>query len=82
MRDRQNPGLDAARMSAGLTIEDIVQVWPRTIRVFARRRMACVGCEVAALHSLEDAAQAYGVSLDDLMRDLRDAAVDGADPGH
>lgn len=77
MRERRSSGLDPACLSAVLSVEDVVQAWPGTIRAFARRGMACVGCEVAALHSLEDAARAYGVPLDALMRDLRRAARDG-----
>ena len=77
MRERRTWGLDPARILAGLTVEDVVHAWPGTIRAFARRRMACVGCEVAALHTLDDAARAYGIPLDDLLHDLRDAAADG-----
>lgn len=82
MRARRNLIPNTASMLAGLAIEDIVQAWPWTVRVFARRRMACVGCEVAALHKLEDAARAYGIPVGDLIRDLREPAVDGANPGH
>lgn len=77
MRERRTSGLDPARILAGLAVEDVVQAWPGTIRTFARRRMACVGCEVAALHTLGDAARAYGIPLDELLHDLRDAATGG-----
>ena len=67
-------GLPPAHVLAGLTVEEVAQAWPGTVRAFARRRMACVGCEAAALDTVADAARAYGVPLDVLLDELRAAA--------
>ncbi len=59
-------------MTAGLSVEDVMQAWPATIRVFLRRRMACIGCEIAPFHSIAEAARVYGMAPDALLSELRD----------
>ncbi len=70
--------MDATRMTADLTVEDVLQVWPETLRVFLHRRMACVGCEVARFHTVAEAARIYDVPAEMLLRELREGA--GATP--
>ncbi len=65
--------MDGTRIIADLSIEDVMQVWPDTFRVFLRRRMACIGCEVAAFHTVAEAARIYGVPADVLLAELRES---------
>ena len=48
--------------------------WPRTARVLVARRMACVGCDMNAFHTVAEAADIYGIAPRELVRDLRRAA--------
>ena len=73
--------MDASRIMADLSLDDVMQAWPETLRVFLRRRMACVGCEVAPLHTLGEAARIYGVPADVLVAELHEAARTAADQG-
>ncbi len=66
--------MDAARVTADLAVEDVLHVWPNTWRVFLRRHMACVGCEVARFHNVAEAARIYGLPAEMLLHELRESA--------
>ncbi len=55
-------------------LDELVSRYPRTAGVFIRRRMQCVGCEVARFETLEGASRIYGMPLEDLLAELRRAA--------
>jgi hybrid cluster-associated redox disulfide protein len=48
----------------------IMKLWPKTIRLFLARGMACVGCPVGGLHTLEEACAAHKVELDPLFAEI------------
>jgi hybrid cluster-associated redox disulfide protein len=59
-------------------VDDVMQRWPATIRVFLDFRMRCVGCPIACFHTVEDAAREHGADRDRFLAALRvraDAAV-------
>ena len=55
------------------TVDEVVTRFPATALVFVRRRMHCVGCDLARFESLGDAARLYGQPLDTLLADLKSA---------
>lgn len=61
-------------IDAMTSLELMMRQSPATIRVLLRHKMDCVGCPVAPYHTPEDAAREYGVPLEDLLSELRDAA--------
>ena len=56
-------------------VRTIMKRWPQTIRLFLDRGMACVGCPVGGLHTLEEACAAHKVDLDPLLADISRAAT-------
>jgi hypothetical protein len=38
-----------------------------------KRKMLCVGCPTEAFHTLEDVARVYGIAMEQLLRELREA---------
>jgi hybrid cluster-associated redox disulfide protein len=58
-------------LSSDLIVADVLRRWPATIRVFARRRMACVGCAMAPFMTLEEAARSHGMEPATFLADLR-----------
>lgn len=44
-------------------------------RVFSRHGTACVGCYLARFCTLKEVADAYGIPLDRLLEELREAAL-------
>lgn len=61
-------------MATGLTIHitmaELIARWPAAGPALARRGMACVGCSMARFETVQEAAAAYGVDPDELLRDV------------
>ena len=53
-----------------MTIEEVVQKSPETIRVFMEHGLHCIGCAVARFENIEQGALAHGIDVDALIRDL------------
>ena len=58
-----------------MSIADIVQKYPESVRVFLSRGLMCVGCAAARFENLEQGALAHGVDVEALVKDLN-AAVE------
>ncbi len=57
-------------------VDELITRFPRTVQIFIRHRMHCVGCEVARFESLEEACRIYRRPLDPLLADLRRAVAE------
>lgn len=66
--------VDSAGIGPDTCLDGIMRCWPATIRVFLRHRMGCVGCPVAPFHTVTDASREYGVEIEVLLTELREAA--------
>ncbi|MEJ5186139.1 MAG: DUF1858 domain-containing protein [Candidatus Geothermincolales bacterium] len=53
-----------------MTIQEVVQRNPETIRVFLEHGLHCIGCAVARYENIEQGALAHGIDVDALIRDL------------
>ena len=42
-------------------VNDVMNDWPATIRVFLDFKMGCVGCPIACFHTVDDACSEYHV---------------------
>lgn len=68
------------RLHRDLTVQTVLDAWPSTREVFIRRRMACVGCDLAPFMTIAEAAVSYGIGPGDLERELRVAAGQPGEP--
>ncbi|MGE5140294.1 MAG: DUF1858 domain-containing protein [Rudaea sp.] len=59
--------------SPDMTVADALEQCHELAAVLVRFRMACVGCPLAAFETLEDAADAYGLTPKLLMLELEAA---------
>ncbi|MDF2983982.1 MAG: hypothetical protein K0Q69_3754 [Devosia sp.] len=55
----------------GLSVRQVMTRWPETTRVFIAWRMHCIGCPIADLHRLEEAAAEHGYAAEALEAALR-----------
>jgi hybrid cluster-associated redox disulfide protein len=62
------------------TVDQVMNCWPVTIRIFMDFRMGCVGCPIAAFHSVADACREHHVDESSFLAALRAAAAENA-PG-
>jgi hybrid cluster-associated redox disulfide protein len=60
-----------------LCVGEIMQRWPTAIGVFIDLHMHCIGCPIATFHTLADAADEHGLSLEVLSGEVS-AAIDEA----
>ena len=62
-----------------MTIQEVVENNPETIRVFLEHGLHCVGCSVARFENIEQGAMAHGIDVDNLMKDLNDKVTSGGE---
>jgi hybrid cluster-associated redox disulfide protein len=55
-------------------VGEVMNARPATIRVFLDFRMGCVGCPIAAFHTVDNACKEHGVDRDKFLAALRAAA--------
>jgi hybrid cluster-associated redox disulfide protein len=60
--------------TTNLTVDEVMQRWPVTIRVFLDFGMHCVGCPIATFHSVDEACNEHGIELEKFLGRLREAA--------
>lgn len=57
--------------------EDLIERFPMAARVFVRRRMGCVGCDIARFEALADVARIYQQPLAELREEIRSIRSQG-----
>lgn len=53
-----------------LSVSELLKLYPCTVSVFMRHRMACVGCAIAAFHTVNEAAAVYGIEPLEFTQEL------------
>lgn len=57
-----------------MTITEIVSKYPKTVEVFQRYGMGCFGWMASRYENLEQGAQAHGIDVDQMLKDLNESA--------
>jgi hybrid cluster-associated redox disulfide protein len=57
---------DLGKTIDSLSLNEIMRLWPRTIRVFIDWRLHCIGCPIADFHRLADSAHEHSCDRDAL----------------
>ncbi len=52
-------------------VDDVMNAFPATIRVFLDFKMGCVGCPIARFHTVDEACTEYGVDRAVFLEALR-----------
>ena len=66
--------LEAAPPRDRTPVWKIMQLWPETIRLFLARGMACVGCPMGGMHTLQEACAVHKVALEPLLSEVTQVA--------
>jgi hybrid cluster-associated redox disulfide protein len=61
-----------------LTVHEVMRRWPATIRDFLDFRMRCVGCPIAAFHTVSEACKEHDIDSEMFLRRLLERARAGA----
>jgi hybrid cluster-associated redox disulfide protein len=62
--------IKCSRLTAKLTVSELLSCWPETAPIFIRHRMACIGCSMSQFETLEGATAVYGLDLDSFVCEL------------
>ena len=56
-----------------MTVAEVLEAWPETVKVFQALKTACVGCVMAPFDTLADVARIYELDLDMIVEALHQA---------
>jgi hybrid cluster-associated redox disulfide protein len=63
-------------ITADSNVDELVTQHPATARVFVRRRMACIGCDIARFESVAEVCQVYHQPVATVLEELRQAVTE------
>ena len=66
---------DQATITADMSIIEVVQKYPDTVYVFMRHGLGCIGCALARFENIRQGAEAHGIDVDALVKDLNQSAL-------
>ena len=56
--------------TSDMTVDQVMNRWPASIRVFMDFRMGCVGCPIATFHSVDEASREHKIDPGALLLSL------------
>jgi len=62
--------MDTPTIQILLTVEEILQKWPRAFSIFMKNKTKCPGCLMQHFCTLRDVAETYQIPLDKLMVEI------------
>ena len=70
----RHDSMEKRALTLDMTVDQVMNRWPASVRVFLDFRMRCVGCPIAAFHSVEEASREHGIDGHALVASLRSVA--------
>lgn len=61
------------KITKKMKIEEVLKKYPEAVIVFAKHGFHCIGCVAAKFESIEQGAEAHGIDVDRLIKDLNKA---------
>jgi len=61
------------KINEKMSIEEIVKKYPKTVDVFSKHGLHCIGCQLAQYEDLQAGAKAHGLDVEKLLDDLNKA---------
>lgn len=62
--------MDTKSLHIQLTIDKVLQNWPRAFSVFMKHKTKCPGCFMQQFCTLKDVAETYQISVEKLMEEI------------
>ena len=62
-------------ITSDMSIGDVIGKYPNTIHIFLRHGLGCVGCAIAQFENIRQGAQAHGIAVDLLVKDLNQSVL-------
>jgi hybrid cluster-associated redox disulfide protein len=58
------------KITKDMSIMSIIEMNPNAVAVFQKHGLGCIGCMAAHYETVEEGANAHGLNIDELMKDL------------
>ena len=65
----------ADKITKNMTFFEVMQTYPVSLAVLQKHKLGCIGCMGAQNESLEQGANAHGIDVNVLLKDLNDAVA-------
>ena len=66
--------MDTSDIHIRLTVHELLQRWPQAFSVFMNYKTKCPGCFLQQFCTLEDVAEIYQISPENLVAEIKHAA--------
>ena len=60
------------KITKDMPIMSIIEMNPNAIAVFQKHGLGCIGCMAAHYETVEEGANAHGLDIDELIKDLNE----------
>lgn len=61
------------KITKDMTFGAVLEKYPEAAEVFMKYGMHCIGCAIAVSETIEQGAQAHGIDVDEIMKELNKA---------
>lgn len=68
--------MDAPTIHIHLTVDEVLQRWPGAFSIFTRKKTRCPGCFMQQFCTLEDVAETYQISPEELIAEIENVSDD------
>ena len=58
------------KITKNMKISEIIKNYPKSILIFMKYGLSCVGCPLAMNETLEEGAKVHGIDVNDLLKEL------------
>jgi len=58
------------KITADMNIKEVIDKYPKTIYVFAKYNIGCIGCIAASFERIKDIASVHGIDVKAFVKDL------------
>lgn len=61
-----------SEITKDMNIAKLIEEYPETAQVLREHGLGCVGCAIAGMESIEQAAMSHGIEAEKLVSDLKE----------
>jgi hybrid cluster-associated redox disulfide protein len=62
--------MDTSTLHIQMTVDKVLQNWPRAFSVFMKNKTKCPGCFMQQFCTLKDVAETYQIAVEKLMEEI------------
>ena len=72
-KKKKTKNMRKQKITKEMTFQEVLTKYPKTIEIFHKYGMYCIGCVLASQETIEQGAKAHGINIKKLIEDLNKA---------